>query len=91
MNRDSLQSSPRDAAERETLSAAVAQALDDYFTRLDGHEPDGLYRMVMEEVERPLLECVLRQCNGNQSRAAQYLGINRGTLRKKLRQHGLAL
>lgn len=89
MTRDIPQPRPRDAEERETLAAAVAQALDDYFTRLDGHEPDGLYRMVMEEVERPLLECVLRQCNGNQSRAAQYLGLNRGTLRKKLRQHGL--
>jgi Fis family transcriptional regulator, factor for inversion stimulation protein len=76
--------------EGETLAKAVQEALDDYFARLGGHEPDGVYRMVMEEVERPLFECVMRHCEGNQSRAAQYLGLNRGTLRKKLRYYGLA-
>ncbi|EHQ52225.1 MULTISPECIES: DNA-binding transcriptional regulator Fis [Ectothiorhodospira] len=75
--------------ESETLAKAVHQALDDYFAHLDGHEPDNVYRLVMEEVERPLLASVLRHCDGNQSRAAQYLGLNRGTLRKKLRQYGL--
>jgi Fis family transcriptional regulator, factor for inversion stimulation protein len=81
--------SQRINGEGETLSRAVHQSMEDYFARLDGHEPDGLFRMVMDEVERPLLECVLRHCEGNQSRAAHYLGLNRGTLRKKLKLHGL--
>ncbi|MFP4079937.1 MAG: DNA-binding transcriptional regulator Fis [Ectothiorhodospira sp.] len=89
MTREEPRDSARDTEQRETLAAAVAQALEEYFARLDGHEPDGVYRMVMEEVERPLLECVLHHCNGNQSRAAQYLGLNRGTLRKKMRQYDL--
>lgn len=74
---------------RQTLSSAVHEALERYFEQLDGHEPDDLYRMVMEEVERPLLQCVMHHCGGNQTRAAHYLGINRGTLRKKLKQYGL--
>jgi Fis family transcriptional regulator len=73
----------------ETLGEAVKAALDRYFETLDGHHADDLYRMVIEEVERPLLECVMFHCGGNQTRAAQYLGLNRGTLRKKLRHHGL--
>ncbi|HEV56971.1 MAG TPA: DNA-binding transcriptional regulator Fis [Phycisphaerales bacterium] len=71
------------------LAEAVKQALERYFEHLDGHAPGELYRMVLEEVERPLLDCVMRHCGGNQTRAAEHLGINRGTLRKKLRQYGL--
>jgi Fis family transcriptional regulator len=71
------------------LASAVRCALDHYFERLDGHQPDDLYRMVLEEVERPLLECVMRHCDGNQTRAAQYLGLNRATLRKKLRHYDI--
>ncbi|MDX5333895.1 MAG: DNA-binding transcriptional regulator Fis [Gammaproteobacteria bacterium] len=71
------------------LAEAVKQALERYFQHLDGHAPGELYRMVIEEVERPLLDCVMRHCGGNQTRAAEHLGINRGTLRKKLRQYGL--
>ena len=71
------------------LAEAVRQALERYFEHLDGHAPGELYRMVIEEVERPMLECVMRHCGGNQTRAAEHLGINRGTLRKKLKQYGL--
>jgi Fis family transcriptional regulator len=71
----------------EPLARAVKCALDEYFAQLDGHQPDDLYRMVLEEVERPLLECVMLHCEGNQTRAAQYLGLNRATLRKKLRHY----
>ena len=71
------------------LAEAVRQALERYFEHLDGHAPGELYRMVIEEVERPLLECVMRHCGGNQTKAAEHLGINRGTLRKKLKQYGL--
>lgn len=74
---------------QQPLASAVETALKRYFQQLDGHEPNELYRLVMEEVERPLLATVLEYCEGNQSRAAKALGLNRGTLRKKLRQHGL--
>ena len=72
------------------LNGSVSEALDRYFTNLDGHEPDDLYQLFMEEVERPLLARVLKYTNGNQTRAATVLGINRGTLRKKLSQYGLS-
>lgn len=71
------------------ISDAVKTSLEHYFQALDGHEPCDLYRLVLAEVERPLLETVLIQCRGNQCRAAAYLGISRGTLRKKLLDHGL--
>lgn len=71
------------------IRACVTQALDTYFRQLNGHECDGLYKLVLSEVELPLLEAVLRHCGGNQTKAAQVLGINRGTLRKKLQQYGL--
>lgn len=74
---------------RDTLGEAVKAALERYFETLGGQHPDDLYRMVIEEVERPLLECVMFHCGGNQTKASQYLGLNRGTLRKKLRQHGI--
>lgn len=72
------------------LNGSVSDALDRYFTNLDGHEPDDLYQLFMGEVERPLLQRVLKYTDGNQTRAAAVLGINRGTLRKKLIQYGLS-
>ena len=66
------------------------RALHDYFAALNGHSPGQLYDMVLREVEEPLFRTVLDYAAGNQSRAAVILGINRGTLRKKLRQFGLA-
>jgi Fis family transcriptional regulator len=66
------------------------RALTDYFANLDGHRPAHLYDLVIREVEEPLFRAVLDHCDGNQSRAATMLGINRGTLRKKLREFGLA-
>jgi Fis family transcriptional regulator, factor for inversion stimulation protein len=56
---------------------------------LNGHRPTHLYDLVLREVEEPLFRVVLDYAQGNQSRAAGILGINRGTLRKKLRQFGL--
>ena len=70
----------RDHAER---------ALEKYLAHLDGHPPADLYALVMREVEEPLLRVVLRHAAGNQSRAAEILGINRATLRRKLREFGL--
>lgn len=72
------------------LRTQTAAALDIYFTNLNGHKPGHLYELVLREVEEPLFRAVLGYVDGNQSRAAEVLGINRGTLRKKLREHGLA-
>ena len=66
------------------------RALSDYFTSLNGDRPAHLYDLVLREVEEPLFRVVLDYAEGNQSRAAGILGINRGTLRKKLKQLGLA-
>lgn len=72
-----------------TLGEQVRTSLHDYFRQLDGDMPANLYRLVLTEVERPLLETVLHYTHGNQTRAAEVLGINRATLRKKLRQYEL--
>ena len=72
------------------LRKLTEQALDSYFTSLNGHAPGHLYELVIREVEEPLLRAVLDYVEGNQCRAADVLGINRGTLRKKLREFGLA-
>lgn len=77
------------AESASSIRAAVHRALDDYFRELDGHDCNGLYRLVINEVEAPLLESVMSYCSGNQTRAAQLLGLNRATLRKKLREHGI--
>lgn len=71
------------------LRACVRSALEDYFATLDGHQASGLYDMVLREIEQPLLETVLRHAQGNQTRAAEMLGLNRATLRKKLKQYGI--
>ncbi len=72
------------------LRRCVESALANYFAHLNGHAPGDLHQMVMAEVEGPLLAAVMDYTEGNQTKAAQVLGINRGTLRKKLREFGLA-
>jgi len=72
------------------LRLHTEQALDNYFTNLNGHAPGHLYELVMREVEEPLFRAVLDYADGNQSRAADILGINRGTLRKKLKNYGIS-
>ncbi len=76
-------------AGQRPLREAVDLAMRRYFTHLDGGEVTGLYAMVMAEVEAPLLAAVLDHTQGNQTRAAEMLGLNRGTLRKKLKQYDL--
>ena len=71
------------------LHACVRASLQAYFRDLDGTEPADLHDMLVKAVERPLLEVVMEQSQNNQSRAAQWLGLNRNTLRKKLIDHGL--
>lgn len=72
-----------------SLSEFTRQSLAEYFRTLDGQTPADLYDMVICEIERPLLEATLNYCGGNQSKASSILGINRGTLRKKLKHYGL--
>jgi Fis family transcriptional regulator len=72
------------------LRSHAERALRDYLAHLDGHAPADLYALVMREIEEPLFRAVLDHCGGNQSQAALMLGINRGTLRKKLRELGLS-
>lgn len=69
------------------LSHCVTECLDDYFETLNGHAPRELYDTILAQVEPPLLRATLAYCEGNQSRAADILGVNRATLRKKLAQY----
>lgn len=80
---------PTDLQEDASLRACVEHVLTRYFEHLDGNTVTGLYQLVLNEVEGPLLEVVMREARGNQSRASEILGLNRGTLRKKLKQHDL--
>lgn len=71
------------------LKRCVAEELARYFEALEGERPCDLHKMVIGETEHALLQFVLERTEGNQSRAAQLLGLNRGTLRKKLKAYGL--
>jgi Fis family transcriptional regulator len=71
------------------LARSVRRAIDGYFRDLDGEKTGRVYEMVINCVERPLIEAVLTQVDGNQTHAAQMLGINRNTLRKKMKAHGI--
>ena len=71
------------------MARMVRKAIDGYFRDLDGEKARGVYGMVISSVEKPLLESVLHRVRGNQSHAAVMLGINRNTLRKKIRVHGI--
>lgn len=75
--------------ESMTLRDSVSKALENYFSTLDGAPVKDVYQMVLSEVEAPLLEQVLSYTRNNQTKASIMLGLNRGTLRKKLKQYGL--
>jgi Fis family transcriptional regulator len=74
---------------QETLEQSVLRSLDRYFSELNGAPPHALHELVMQAVERPLLKFAVDRCAGNQSAAAELLGINRNTLRRKLIDYGL--
>ncbi len=80
---------PGDDANTQTLRDSVELAMNNYFDNLDGQDVNDVYQMVMSEVEAPMLEVIMRHTRDNQTRASQILGLNRGTLRKKLKQYGL--
>jgi Fis family transcriptional regulator len=80
---------PTESTLQPALRECVTRAVRRYLHDMDGECPDGLYELVLQEVEAPLLREVLVWARGNQSRAAAALGINRATLRKKLATYGL--
>ncbi|HEV7390663.1 MAG: helix-turn-helix domain-containing protein [Burkholderiales bacterium] len=71
------------------MARVVRRAIEGYFKDLDGERARGVYDMVINCVEKPLLESVLHRVQGNQTHAAEMLGINRNTLRKKMKAHGI--
>ena len=73
----------------KSIDDCVRDSLRGYFRDLDGEEPNRMYDMLVRAVEKPLLEVVMTQADNNQSRAAEWLGLNRNTLRKKLVEHNL--
>lgn len=76
-------------SQAQTLRDSVTIAVQSYFEHLDGQSVTDVYPMVLSEVEAPLLEEVMKYTRNNQTKASTMLGLNRGTLRKKLKQYGL--
>ena len=76
-------------ARNHEIADAVVRTLDQYFRDLDGEKPAAIHDMVIRNVERPMLEFILQQAKGNQTVAADMLGINRNTLRRKLTDYDL--
>jgi Fis family transcriptional regulator len=74
---------------KQPLRACVQSSLELFFRDMEGHEVDGVYNMVLGQVEHAMLESVMSYTRGNQTRASEVLGINRSTLRKKLKQYDL--
>jgi Fis family transcriptional regulator len=72
-----------------SIEESVRRNVQEYFKNLDGTPPAGVYDMLIRAVEKPLLEVVMAQAGHNQSKAADWLGLNRNTLRKKLDEHGM--
>jgi Fis family transcriptional regulator, factor for inversion stimulation protein len=71
------------------IGRTVEKSLDEYFRRLDGEQPHGVYDMVIANVERSLLAAILNRAGGNQTHAADMLGMNRNTLRSKLSKYNI--
>ncbi len=71
----------------QSIEQSIRESLEGYFRDLDGETPNDVYDMVIRLVEKPLLEVVMNHADNNQSRAADWLGLNRNTLRKKLVEH----
>lgn len=84
-----LKSAIKGKLSNKPLSEITDKALKRYLKSLNGHDPANLYQLVIGEVERPLLKNAMDYAGGNKSQAAKILGINRGTLRKKLKLYDL--
>lgn len=77
----------KNKSQTSALQLSVEQAIRRYLADLDGETPCNFFDTVIAEIEYPLIQTVLSHCNNNQSKTAACLGINRGTLRKKLKQY----
>jgi Fis family transcriptional regulator len=75
---------------RQDIDNCIRKTLQQYFQDLGDEPPQAVHEMIVAAVEKPMLEVVMARAEGNQSRAAEWLGINRNTLRRKLLEHGLA-
>lgn len=75
------------AINENEIACCVRKSINKYLHDLDGEKPGPLYNMVIHSVEKPLIELTLNHTNGNQTQAAELLGINRNTLRNKIKQH----
>ncbi|MFY8082305.1 MAG: helix-turn-helix domain-containing protein [Rubrivivax sp.] len=75
---------------RQDIDSCIRKTLHQYFEDLGDEPPQSVHGMIVAAVEKPMLEVVMTRAEGNQSRAAEWLGINRNTLRRKLLEHGLA-
>ena len=74
---------------KKHIEECIRDNLEAYFKDLRGVPPEGMYDMILHVCEKPLLEVVMKHAEGNQSKAADWLGINRNTLRRKLLDHKL--
>jgi Fis family transcriptional regulator len=74
---------------KKKIEDCIRDSLEQYFKDLRGTEPHSVHDMIVRTVEKPLLEVVMKHAEGNQSKAAEWLGINRNTLRRKLLEHKL--
>jgi Fis family transcriptional regulator len=89
-NTDDIDNTPDTTTQEiSQLSHAVKHSIRRYLYELDGTQPSDMYNLVLRQIEQPLFEAILEHTKGNQSRAAELLGLNRGTLRKKLRSYNL--
>ena len=86
---DTEQPDENQQQEISQLSHAVKHSIRRYLFELEGTQPNNMYELVLRQIEQPLFEAILEHTKGNQSRAAELLGLNRGTLRKKLRSYNL--
>ncbi len=75
------------AMKENEISTCIRKAIGGYLNDLDGEKPGNMYGMVINSIERPLIEIVMQHTKGNQTKAAELLGINRNTLRQKMKQY----
>lgn len=74
-----------------SLRDAVVDNVEQYFEDMHGEEPSNLHRLFLTQVEKPFIEVVLQRCASNQSKAAEMLGINRNTLRSKIKSYKIKI
>ena len=89
INLPGLQNEPQTTGQSNSLNSTIRASLSQLLNDLGDENPGNIYDLVLQQVEAPLLELVLEHVDGNQSKAAEHLGINRGTLRKKLKTYNL--